>query len=71
LALFAALVVQALVAARPSPARDDGAGSANGNARVRIAAPAGVAVALVAAGLGLSQVTWTVPANAPLTVRLL
>ncbi|WP_069353145.1 apolipoprotein N-acyltransferase [Burkholderia cenocepacia] len=71
LALFAALVVQALVAARPSPVRDNGAGASGGNARVRVAAPAGIAVALVAAGLGLSQVTWTVPANAPLTVRLL
>ncbi|MFP3616074.1 apolipoprotein N-acyltransferase, partial [Paraburkholderia sp. SIMBA_050] len=51
LALFAALVVQALVAARRSPAPEH----TDGNARIRIAAPAGVAVALVAAGIGLSQ----------------
>ena len=38
---------------------------------MRIAAPAGIALALIAVGLGLSQVTWTVPANKPLTVRLL
>ncbi|MBU9670373.1 apolipoprotein N-acyltransferase, partial [Burkholderia multivorans] len=40
-------------------------------ARVRVVAPAAVAVALVALGVALSQATWTVPANAPLTVRLL
>ncbi|KVD36689.1 apolipoprotein N-acyltransferase [Burkholderia ubonensis] len=68
LALFAALVVQALAAARRSPARQAGNG---GDRRVRIAAPAGVALALVAAGVALSQATWTVPANAPLAVRLL
>ncbi|WP_179403542.1 apolipoprotein N-acyltransferase [Burkholderia guangdongensis] len=83
LALVAALAVQALAAARranggasngvsngSSPNGPRGAAAA-GNTRTRIAAPAGVAIALVAAGLGLSQVAWTVPANAPLTVRLL
>jgi apolipoprotein N-acyltransferase len=100
LALFAALVVQALAAVRRARGRmtvgnaaSGGAAVAgtrtggtaagggmtpassrtttSGNARLRIAAPAGVAVALIAAGLGLSQIVWTVPANAPLTVRLL
>ncbi|MBN3736842.1 apolipoprotein N-acyltransferase, partial [Burkholderia sp. Tr-20390] len=52
---------------RPSPPAEPRAG----DARVRIAAPAGIALALIAVGLGLSQVTWTVPANKPLTVRLL
>ncbi|NKJ46152.1 apolipoprotein N-acyltransferase [Burkholderia sp. SG-MS1] len=37
----------------------------------RSAVPAGVALALIAAGLLLPLVQWTVPANAPLTVRLL
>ncbi|MBU9141282.1 apolipoprotein N-acyltransferase, partial [Burkholderia multivorans] len=40
-------------------------------ARARVVAPAAVAVVLVAVGVALSQATWTIPANAPLTVRLL
>ncbi|ACD17725.1 apolipoprotein N-acyltransferase [Paraburkholderia phytofirmans] len=37
----------------------------------RVAVPAIIALALIAAGLLLPLVQWTVPANAPLTVRLL
>ncbi|QQC63535.1 apolipoprotein N-acyltransferase [Paraburkholderia ginsengisoli] len=37
----------------------------------RSAVPGGVALALIVAGLLLPHVQWTVPANAPLTVRLL
>jgi apolipoprotein N-acyltransferase len=66
LALVAALIVQALVRVRePAEAR-------NGATRVvRVAPAAVVAVALIAAGMLLPLVTWTVPANAPLNVRLL
>lgn len=58
LALVAALVVQTFYSAR----RRDG------TARF---APGVVAVALVVAGMLLSLVQWTTPANSPLTVRLL
>jgi len=66
LALVAALIVQALVRVRePAEAR-------NGATRVvRVAPAAVVAVALIAAGMLLPLVTWTVPANTPLNVRLL
>ncbi|WP_345811682.1 apolipoprotein N-acyltransferase [Paraburkholderia sp. PREW-6R] len=80
LALAAALIVQALTAAlrareargaameRASHARRDAAARP---AVSSAAVPAGVAIALIAAGLLLPLVQWTVPANAPLTVRLL
>jgi apolipoprotein N-acyltransferase len=76
LALVAALIVQALLALLSSRARPDaetGANAANAAKRgaVRIAVPAGIAIALIAAGLLLPLVQWTLPANAPLTVRLL
>ncbi|HTH61953.1 MAG TPA: apolipoprotein N-acyltransferase [Paraburkholderia sp.] len=72
LALVAALIVQALVrigdarrgrasrlaAAAPSPV-------------ARIATPAAGALALIVAGLLLPLVSWTLPSNAPLDVRLL
>ncbi|AIO68116.1 apolipoprotein N-acyltransferase [Burkholderia oklahomensis] len=76
LALVAALAVQAIVRARGD---GDGNGSADTNATgaprssraPRVAAPAFAAVAFVAIGPLLALVPWTVPANAPLTVRLL
>jgi apolipoprotein N-acyltransferase len=66
LALVAALIVQAVVRVRePAEAR-------KGASRVARVAPAAVvAVALIAAGMLLPLVTWTIPANAPLNVRLL
>jgi len=66
LALVAALIVQALVRLRePAEAR-------NGATRVARVAPAGmVAIVLIAAGMLLPLVAWTIPANAPLNVRLL
>ncbi|MDN8034435.1 apolipoprotein N-acyltransferase [Burkholderia vietnamiensis] len=71
LALFAALAVQALVAARRPRTAELGAPGAARAPAIRAAAPAMLAVALAALGIGLSQASWTVPANAPLTVRLL
>jgi apolipoprotein N-acyltransferase len=70
LALVAALIVQALVAARGQSGNAD---SGNGATRraARSAVPAGVALALIAAGLLLPLAQWTLPANAPLRVRLL
>jgi apolipoprotein N-acyltransferase len=66
LALVAALIVQAVVRVlEPAEAR-------KGASRVARVAPAAVvAVALIAAGMLLPLVTWTIPANAPLNVRLL
>ncbi|MGA3249292.1 MAG: apolipoprotein N-acyltransferase [Paraburkholderia sp.] len=66
LALVAALIVQALVRVNePAEAR-------KGATRMARVAPAAVvALALIAAGMLLPLVTWTVPANAPLNVRLL
>ena len=66
LALVAALIVQAVVRVRePAELR-------KGAARVARVAPAAVvAVALLVAGMLLPLATWTVPANAPLKVRLL
>jgi len=79
LALVAALVVQALVrtgearAAREERAASDAAAPAVAvpRAPARIATPAAGALALIAAGLLLPLVSWTLPANAPLDVRLL
>jgi len=66
LALVAALIVQAVVRVRePAELR-------KGATRVARVAPAAVvSVALIAAGMLLPLATWTVPANAPLKVRLL
>jgi apolipoprotein N-acyltransferase len=66
LALVAALIVQAIVRVRePADLR-------KGATRVaRVAPAAAVAVALIVAGMLLPLATWTVPANAPLKVRLL
>lgn len=63
LALVAALLLQALhpIAPRSAPRRL-GAGTAM---------PVVLALALTAAGLLLPRLTWTLPANAPLTVRIL
>jgi len=76
LALVAALIVQALL---PLLRSRKPRGNANGDAGrngakpgvSRVAAPGAIALALIAAGLLLPLVQWTVPANAPLTVRLL
>jgi apolipoprotein N-acyltransferase len=57
LALFAALVVQAVYQFR--------------RARRGMLVPAVIAIALIVAGVLLSLVQWTTPANAPITVRLL
>jgi apolipoprotein N-acyltransferase len=57
LALFAALVVQAVYQFR--------------RARHGMLVPAAVAIGLIVAGVLLSLVQWTTPANAPITVRLL
>ena len=66
LVLVAALIVQAVVRVRePAELR-------KGATRVARVAPAAVvSVALIAAGMLLPLATWTVPANAPLKVRLL
>jgi apolipoprotein N-acyltransferase len=75
LALVAALIVQALLGLRRSRGAARGAESADGVAAPRgvagIVAPGGVAIALIVVGLLLPLVQWTVPANAPLNVRLL
>lgn len=81
LALVAALIVQAVTRAAQS-GRSSASGKTNGvsgaPASLDTAKPAagvavsgGIAIALVAAGMALPFVTWTVPANAPLHVRLL
>ena len=76
LALVAALVAQAFVRigeariARRRRAANDAAGARTGTG-ARIAAPAAGALALIVAGLLLPLVSWTLPANAPLDVRLL
>ncbi len=67
LALFAALVVNAVVNARRGGALASGAGTSPGGAL----APAALAVALIAGGLLLPLVPWTQPENRPLHVRLL
>ncbi|RKF29858.1 apolipoprotein N-acyltransferase [Paraburkholderia fungorum] len=75
LALVAALIVQALLALLSSRGRRDAETGANAGAAkrgvARVAVPAGIAIALIAAGLLLPLVQWTLPANAPLKVRLL
>lgn len=79
LALVAALIVQALVPLLLSRGQLDAAdggnagNTANGARRstARIVVPGGIAIVLIAAGLLLPLVQWTLPANAPLTVRLL
>ncbi|WP_027212539.1 apolipoprotein N-acyltransferase [Burkholderia sp. WSM2232] len=77
LALAAALIVQALVplvgTLRASRASVDTSpdNTARRNRAAQAALPGGIALALIAAGLLLPFATWTVPANAPLAVRLL
>ncbi|MFM0046239.1 apolipoprotein N-acyltransferase [Paraburkholderia metrosideri] len=79
LALVAALIVQALaplLASRAQLDATDGGNAgntANGAKRsiARVAVPGGIAIVLIAVGLLLPLVQWTLPANAPLTVRLL
>jgi apolipoprotein N-acyltransferase len=76
LALVAALIVQALLPIlRSRKPRGNANGEAGSNAArpdaARVAVPGAIALALIAAGLLLPLVQWTVPANAPLTVRLL
>ncbi|MBW9103349.1 apolipoprotein N-acyltransferase [Paraburkholderia phenoliruptrix] len=77
LALAAALLVQALVplvgTLRGSRGSADTApnGAAKRGHAAQVALPGGIALALIAAGLLLPLATWTVPANAPLAVRLL
>ena len=66
LALVAALIVQALVRVGEPVAAAKGASRAG-----RVLPAAVVAVALIAAGMLLPLVAWTVPANAPLKVRIL
>ena len=80
LALVAALIVQALLplmrarktheTAGRASATGGGGGGGGGNKR-SVALPGVIALALIAAGLLLPLAQWTVPANAPLTVRLL
>ncbi|AXL51918.1 apolipoprotein N-acyltransferase [Paraburkholderia caffeinilytica] len=79
LALAAALIVQALVPLLASRGRFDAidaghAGTAGQGGRrgvARVAVPVAISIALIAAGLLLPLAQWTLPANAPLTVRLL
>jgi apolipoprotein N-acyltransferase len=80
MALVAALIVQALLALRPSRGTANSEGNRGNVAKdstraqrniARVAVPGVAALALIAAGLLLPLVQWTVPANAPLTVRLL
>lgn len=67
LALAAALIAQAVL--RSLATKNGNAPAAPRTARVAV--PAVIAVALIAAGLVLPLVSWTTPANATLTVRLL
>jgi apolipoprotein N-acyltransferase len=74
LALVAALIVQALVPLLTSRMPRETAGGSGGTTQqsvARVAVPGAIALALIAAGLLLPLAQWTVPANAPLTVRLL
>ena len=76
LALVAALIVQAVLPLLSSRTpRQPGDVSRNDNGTkpdaARVVVPGAIALALIAAGLLLPLVQWTVPANAPLTVRLL
>jgi apolipoprotein N-acyltransferase len=67
-ALVAALIVQALTQAREPVASE---GKRNSGRVLRAGTPAAIAVILLVSGMLLSLVQWTVPSNAPLTVRLL
>jgi apolipoprotein N-acyltransferase len=67
-ALVAALIVQALTQAREPVASE---GRRNSGRVLRAGAPAAIAGTLLVSGMLLSLVQWTVPSNAPLTVRLL
>ena len=67
-ALVAALIVQALTQAREPVASE---GKRNSGRVLRAGTPAAVAGTLLVSGMLLSLVQWTVPSNAPLTVRLL
>jgi apolipoprotein N-acyltransferase len=67
MALAAALIAQALLRSREKPAE----GAMTSSRATRVITPAALAVVLIAAGLLLPLVSWTTPANAPLTVRLL
>jgi len=67
MALAAALIAQALLRSR-EPSNGDGPKPSRA---ARVVTPAAIAVVLIAAGLLLPLVSWTTPANAPLTVRLL
>ncbi|KAA1008999.1 apolipoprotein N-acyltransferase [Paraburkholderia panacisoli] len=60
-------------AGRNDDGKGDGKGDGNNAPRslARSIVPGGVALALIVAGLLLPLVQWTLPANAPLTVRLL
>ncbi|MFM0059444.1 apolipoprotein N-acyltransferase [Paraburkholderia phytofirmans] len=74
LALVAALIVQALHAFLSSRKQNRAGDISSKGAKpavARVAVPGAIALALIAAGLLLPLVQWTVPANAPLTVRLL
>ncbi|HEX7907606.1 MAG TPA: apolipoprotein N-acyltransferase, partial [Paraburkholderia sp.] len=76
LALAAALIVQALLPLMPAKksgrdAARNGSGNGAKPGMSRTVVPGAVALALVVAGLLLPLAQWTVPANAPLTVRLL
>jgi apolipoprotein N-acyltransferase len=73
LALVAALIVQALMPLLAARGQRDSVDSGTGAQRAvpRLAVPGAVALALIAAGLLLPLAQWTLPANAPLTVRLL
>jgi apolipoprotein N-acyltransferase len=74
LALVAALIVQALLAFLSSRKQNRAGDTSSKSAKpavARVAVPGAIALALIAAGLLLPLVQWTVPANAPLTVRLL
>jgi apolipoprotein N-acyltransferase len=74
LALVAALIVQALLPLLRSRKAGANADAGRNGAKpdaARVAVPGAIALALIAAGLLLPLVQWTVPANAPLTVRLL
>ncbi|TKC89682.1 apolipoprotein N-acyltransferase [Trinickia terrae] len=74
LALVAALIVQAVLAIaqlRRAPEASGSAAAPGWRHPARAILPAAVAAAVVASGLLLPLVTWTLPANAPLKVRLL
>jgi apolipoprotein N-acyltransferase len=71
LALVAALAVQALARLRGPRAAAPGAPRPPSRAPRAALVPAVAALALIAGGIALARVEWTLPANAPLTVRLL